>query len=164
MAETNTEHMMSLRSLLVAAAVVGVASGAGLAQSSDPLIGTWKLNVEKSKSMAFKSGTSTIERAGDGVKFTVDLMGADGTAYHWTFTAKYDAKDYPVTGNSPFGDAAALTRVDPHTTRITVKQGGKETATQTIIVSADGKTRTTTTKGTDVKGRPIDSTSFYEKQ
>ena len=155
---------MSLKWLLIAAVVVGVGSGTALAQSDDPLIGTWKLNVEKSKSQMFKSGTTVIERAGDGVKFTVDLAGADGTAYHWTFTAKYDGKDYPATGNSPFGEVAALTRVDPHTTRIIVKQGGKESATQTIVVSPDGKTRTVTTKGTDAKGRPIDSTSFYEKQ
>ena len=90
--------------------------------------------------------------------------GADGTAYHWTFTAKFDGKDNPVTGNSPFGDTVALTRVDSHTTRTIVKQGGKEVATQTTTVSADGKTRTTTTKGTDAKGQSIDAMSFYEKQ
>src|SRR5829696_8488947 len=92
--------IMSSKWLLVAAVVVGVASGTALAQSDDPLIGTWRLNVEKSKPQSFKSGTTVIERAGDGVKFTVDLAGADGTAYHWTFTAKYDGKDYPATGNS----------------------------------------------------------------
>jgi hypothetical protein len=155
---------MNLKSLVIAVVVIGIASGTALAQSSDPLIGTWRLNVEKSKNMRFKSGTSTIERAGDGVKFTVNLVGADGTAHDWAFTAKYDGKDNPVTGNSPFGDTVALTRVDPQTTRITVKQGGKEMATQTINVSTDGKTRTTTTKGTDAKGQKIDSVSFYEKQ
>jgi hypothetical protein len=155
---------MNLKSLVIAAVVIGVASGTALAQSSDPLIGTWRLNAEKSKNLQFKSGTSTIERAGDGVKFTVNLVGADGTAHDWAFTAKYDGKDNPVTGNSPFGDTVALTRVDPQTTRITVKQGGKEMATQTIAVSTDGKTRTTTTKGTDAKGQKIDSVSFYEKQ
>ena len=155
---------MSVKSLVIAAIVIGVASGSALAQSSDALIGTWKLNVEKSKNALFKSGTTTIERAGDGVKYTVDLAGADGTAYHWTFTAKYDGKDNPVTGNSPFGDTVALTRVDSHTTRTIVKQGGKEVATQTTTVSADGKTRTTTTKGTDAKGQSIDAMTFYEKQ
>jgi hypothetical protein len=155
---------MNLKSLVIAVVVIGIASGTALAQSSDPLIGTWRLNVEKSKNVQFKSGTSTIERAGDGVKFTVNLVGADGTAHDWAFTAKFDGKDNPVTGNSPFGDTVALTRVDPQTTRITVKQGGKETASQTITVSTDGKTRTTTFKGTDKKGQKIDSMSFYEKQ
>jgi hypothetical protein len=36
--------------------------------------------------------------------------------------------------------------------------------TQTIVVSADGKTRTTTTKGMDAKGQKVDTVSFYEKQ
>ena len=40
--------------------------------------------------------------------------GRDGTAYRWTFTAKYDGKDNPVTGNNPFGVTIALTRVNPN--------------------------------------------------
>jgi hypothetical protein len=64
----------------------------------------------------------------------------------------------------PFGDTTALTRVNPNTVKITVKQGGKETVTQTIAVAPDGKTRTTTTKGKDAKGQQIDGMSFYEKQ
>ena len=36
--------------------------------------------------------------------------------------------------------------------------------TQTIVVSADGKTRTRTTKGMDTKGQKLDTVSFYEKQ
>jgi hypothetical protein len=148
-----------------AAAVVVVLAGAtALAQSSDPLIGTWKLNVAKSTGVQFKTGTSKIEAAGAGVKFTVDLLTADGTPYHWTFTANYDGKDNPVTGNSPYGDTTALERVDAKTTRIVSKLAGKIVTTQTIVVSADGKTRTTTTKGTDAKGQKIDTVSFYEKQ
>ena len=48
--------------------------------------------------------------------------------------------------------------------RITSKQDGKVTTTSTIVVSEDEKARTTTTKGTDVKGQPVDVVSFYEKQ
>ncbi len=105
-----------------------------------------------------------VEAAGAGVKFAVDLVDADGTAHHWMFTPNYDGKDNPVTGNSPYGDVVALTRVDERTWGITTKRDGKVTVTQTIVVSADGKTRTTTTKGTNAKGQPVDSVSFYEKQ
>jgi hypothetical protein len=152
------------RLLPTAALVVVVGLGTALAQSTDPLVGTWKLNPAKSKGSTFKSGTTKIEAAGAGVKFTVDLVGGDGTAYHWTFTANYDGKDNPVTGNSPYGDATALTRVDAKTTRIISKRGGKVAFTQTIVVSEDGKTRTTTSKGTDAKGQAVDAVSFYEKQ
>jgi hypothetical protein len=153
-----------MKRLLTAVALVGIVSGTALAQSPNPLVGTWKLNVAKSKGTTFKSGTTKVEAAGAGVKFSVELLGADGTPTRWAFTANYDGKDNPVTGNSPYGDTVALTRVDAKTTQITCKQGGKGTVTQTIVVSDDGKTRTTTTKGTNVKGEAVDGVSLYEKQ
>ena len=146
-----------------AAVLVGFASTSFLAQSPDPLIGTWKLNVAKSKA-PFKSGTSTIEAVGEGIKFTVDLEGTDGTKHHWEFTGNFDGKDVPVTGSSPYGDTTAVTRVNPRTIRIVSKSGGKVTTTHTITVSADGKTRTSAAKGTDASGKPVDSVSYYEKQ
>jgi hypothetical protein len=156
--------MATTTRLFSIAILVGLVTGTVLAQADNPLVGTWKLNAAKSKGIAFKSGTTKVEAAGAGVKFTVDLMGNDGTAAHWSFTANYDGKDVAVTGNSPFGDTVALTRVDERTTRINVKLAGKPSVTQTIAVSADGRTRTTTTKGTNAKGEPMDVVSFYEKQ
>jgi hypothetical protein len=153
-----------MKRLFASAILVGLVSVTAVAQSKDPLVGTWKLNVAKSTGLTYKSGTSRIEPAGAGVKFTVDLVGADGTVNKWAFTANYDGKDNPVSGKSPYGDAVALERVDANTTRIISKLAGKVVTTQTIVVSADGKTRTTTTKGTDAKGQKIDSVSFYEKQ
>ena len=76
----------------------------------------------------------------------------------------FDGKDYPVTGNSPYGNIVAVTRVDATTISITSKHDGKVTTTSTIVVSDDGKTRTTTIKGTDVKGQPVNIVSFYERQ
>ena len=58
----------------------------------------------------------------------------------------------------------AFTRIDANTTRITSKQSGKVTVTQTIVVSGDGKTRTVTTKGRDGKGQTVDTIGFYDKQ
>ena len=153
-----------MKRLCVAVVLAAAAGALVLAQATNPLIGTWKLNVEKSKG-PFKSGTTVLEAAGkDGVKFTVDLVGTDGTAHHWEFTAQFDGKPYPVTGSSPYGDSTALTRVDARTTRIRSTYQGKPTTDQTIVVSADGKTRTTTTKGTDKNGQPLNSVSVYEKQ
>ena len=145
------------------AVLVGLASTVVLAQSSDPLVGTWKLNVAKSKA-PFKSGTSVIEAVGEGIRFTVDLEGNDGTKHHWEFTANFDGKDVPVTGSSPYGDTAAATRVNARTIRIVSKSGGKVTTTHTIAVSSDGKTRTSTAKGMDKEGKPVDAVSYYEKQ
>jgi hypothetical protein len=54
--------------------------------------------------------------------------------------------------------------VNPRTVHITVKQDGKVTVTQTMAVSADGKSRTLTTKGKDLKGQPVSTMTFYDKQ
>jgi hypothetical protein len=154
---------VNTNSVLTAAIVVGFLSAPLAAQSDNPLVGNWKLNVEKSKA-PFKSGSTRVQAVGEGIKFTVELEDPDGTKSIWGFTADYDGKDVPITGTSPYGDTVSLTRVDARTTRITSKSGGKVTSTHTIVVSPDGKTRTTTTKGVDAKGQPLDSVSFYEKQ
>jgi len=122
-----------------------------------------EVEVEKSKA-PFKSGSTTIEAAGEGIKFAVDLVGTDGTKSHWEFTANYDGKEVPITGSSPYGDTVSVKRVDARTIVTTAKYKGKVTTTHTIVVSPDGKTRTATAKGTDIKGQPVDSVSFYEKQ
>ena len=154
---------MITRRLSLAAALLFVA-GSAFAQGANPLAGTWKLNVEKSKGSTYKGGTTKVEAAGDNVAFTVDITGADGKPMHWSFSGKYDGKDVPLKGTNPYGDTIAATRVDPHTTRLTIKNAGKVTATQTIVVAADGKTRTTATKGTDAAGKAVDSLAVYEKQ
>jgi len=150
-----------------ALACVVIFNSTAFAQAPNPAIGTWKMDLAKSKYMAGtpnKSGTTKIEAAGAGVKVTVDAVAGDGTTRHWTYTSNYDSKDVPITGNSQYGDVAAATRVDANTTRTTYKSGGKITTTQTSAVSADGKTRTVTSKGTDARGQAVDSVVVYSKQ
>jgi len=84
---------------VIAVACVVVFGRTALAQSANPAVGTWKLNVAKSKYVAGtpnKSGTTQIEAAGAGVKVTVDSVGGDGTKRHWTYTANADGKDVRV--------------------------------------------------------------------
>jgi hypothetical protein len=154
---------MATKRLIAAAILVGAFGGMVSAQASNPLVGTWKLNVEKSKA-PFKSGTSTIEAVGEGIKFTVDLVGTDGTKSHWEFTANFDGKDAPLIGSSPYGDTVSVKRVDARTIVIAGKYKGKPSVNHTITVSADGKSRTSTAKGTNTKGEPVDSVSYYDKQ
>ena len=158
------------RALLVgalSAALVVTTGSTGFTQSANPFIGTWKLNVAKSKvnvGSISKSSTTKIEAAGAGIKVTVDAVGGDGTVRHWVYTANYDGKDVPIAGNSQYGDTIAATRVDASTTRNVYKAAGKVTTTQTSTVAADGKTRTVTSKGTDAKGQLLDNVLFYDKQ
>lgn len=151
----------------VALGLVVVMAGSVLAQASNPNIGTWKGNVAKSKfapGTAAISNTTKIEAAGAGVKHTVDSVSADGTTRHWSYTTSYDGKDGPIVGNSQWGDTVAVTRVDANTTRSVYKLKGVVTVTQVTVVSADGKTRTVTTKGKNAFGQAVDNVNFYDKQ
>ena len=134
---------------------------------SDPQVGTWKLNLAKSKyspGPGPKSATTKIEAVGAGTKVSVDQTLADGTARHWEFTANYDGKDSPVTGNNPDADTVARTRIDANTVQTVAKKGGKVTTTQTSAVSSDGKTRTVMTKGVNASGQQVNNVAVYEKQ
>ena len=129
-------------------------------------VGTWKLNLAKSKfqqGLTPKSTTLTYEAVGQGIKVTVDTVPADGAPIHYAYTANYDGKDNPVVGN-PDADMSARTRVNATTTKLVNKRGGKVTSTVTLVTSSDGKTLTITTTGTDSKGRKNDSVAVYDKQ
>ena len=160
---------LSSRLLTVSVACLALSmllSSAAFAQS-DPQVGVWKLNIEKSKyspGPGPKSGTTTIEAAGSGTKVIVDQVLADGTKRHYEFTANYDGKDSPVTGNNPELDTVARTRTNANTVQTIAKKGGKVTTTQSSVVSSDGKTRTVTTKGTSASGQKVDNVAVYERQ
>jgi len=135
--------------------------------AADNNVGTWKLNLAKSKyspGPAPKSQTLKIEAWGDdGVKYRADGVGADGKPTHAEFQAKYDGKDYAFTGN-PDADTLAYKRIDANTLEATLKMKGKPTITAKATVSKDGKTRTVTQMGKNAQGQSIDITSVYEKQ
>jgi hypothetical protein len=155
------------RSAAVAGLLTAALAGAVVAQAGDPQIGTWKLNVAKSTfspGPAPKSGTTVIEAAGAGAKLIVDQTAADGTARHWGFTANYDGKDVPVVGNNPDADTVARTRVNANTVETISKKAGTIVTTQQSTVSADGKTRTVTTKGVNAAGQKVNNVAVYERQ
>ena len=136
------------------------------AQPADPFAGTWRLNLAKSKyspGPAPKSTTTTIAAAGQGYRFSVRQEPMSGPALEWSFTTALDGKDVPVTGNNPNADTVAGKRVDARTIEIVNKKGGKITTTQSNVISADGKTRTVTTTGTDGQGQKVNNVAVFEK-
>jgi hypothetical protein len=136
------------------------------AQASDPAVGTWKLNVAKSKSSpdpVAKSGTFTVEATAQGRKNTSDSVSSTGALTHSEYVAKFDGKDTPIKGD-PTMDTIALKLVDPSTYERTAKKAGKVVQTMTVVVAKDGRSLTLNAKGTDERGRASSMTSFYDKQ
>jgi hypothetical protein len=128
-------------------------------------MGTWKLNEAKSKMTPGmpKNTTVTYEAAGDQVKATVDGVDGQGKATHNEWTGKFDGKDYAVTGD-PNSDMRSYKIVNDRTMDLTVKKDGKVTMSGKIVLSADGKSRTTTVSGTDAAGKTFKSSAVYDKQ
>ena len=129
-------------------------------------MGTWKLNVAKSKfspGPAPKSLTVKFEPAGKGVKLTTDGVAADGKPTATEYTANYDGKDVPIKG-SPVVDTISLRRIDALTTERTDKKAGKVVQTLTRAIAKDGKSFTVAVKGTNPKGEPVNNMMVFDKQ
>ena len=126
-------------------------------QSLPLIVGTWKLNPEKSHLRVPPNHVEIRQyrlRADGflvGLLITTDRQGG----YHYLqFTAKSDGKDYPEYTEALLADMLAAgkatprtyaeTVADEHTTLWTDKVNGKVTAQGKKIVSSDGKTLTVT--------------------
>ena len=148
------------------AAMAGVLSVGVAAQKPDPVSGVWKLDVAKSKfspGPAAKSGLVTIDATGTTRTVSAEGVTGDGTAMKWGYTATTDGKEAPVTGN-PDGDTISVKRISPSSVESTLKKAGKVTVVNTATVSADGKTLTVTTTGTNAVEQKVNNVQVFEKQ
>jgi hypothetical protein len=134
--------------------LLAIGSAVASAQS-DPRIGKWKVNLAKSKyelGPAPKSDMRTYEATADGTKTTVETTPANGSPTTATFTAKFDGKDYPISGGGPF-DMISMKRVNGTTTEVTLKKDGKVVQHVRAVVSKDGRTMTNTVTRPDAPGK-----------
>jgi hypothetical protein len=133
------------------------------AQGANPFVGVWELDRFKSVydpiATAPERRILTLEAAGDQIKSTTRTW-RNAVANDVTYTAGFDGKEYPTAAA---GTTVAFKRVNPRTVERTATLQGKVAETATWVVSADGKTLTITTKGTDTTGTPYSSTQIYTK-
>ena len=137
-----------------------------VAQASDNNVGTWKLNLARSKYIPgpapFES-TLKIEPETNGLKFTFHGTDAEGKPVDFEFSPRFDGKDYRVTGLAE-ADSIVLKRINANTIETVTKKAGRPVMTTRSVVSKDGKTRISTQKGTNAKGERVNNTIVYEKQ
>ena len=133
--------------------------------AGDPFSGAWKLNRSMSKlpPPVPRSQTVRIKAGSRSIRIREDIVDEKGQRLTVTVNARFDGKDYRVTG-SPFADVVAYQRVDSHTLKGTVKKAGKVVTSETATISADGKTLTGTYSGTDATGKQVDAVAVLERQ
>jgi hypothetical protein len=143
-----------------------VAIAVSVYAATDQQSGTWKMNGAKSNynpGPAPKAVTVTVVSDTENIKLSSDGIDAAGNPTHVEYTAKYDGKDYPITG-APNADTVAIVRIDPNTLQSTVKKAGQVVMTIKTVLSDNGKTRTSTFKGKDAEGHDINNVVVYDKQ
>jgi hypothetical protein len=136
------------------------------ADATDPVIGTWKLNVEKSKFAADhgpKAMTRTYAAVAGGTSMTVTGVNADGSIISQSATLTYDGKDDAFTG-SAIWDALSLKKVNGSTVKSELKKDGKVVGHTTRTISGQGKVLTLTTAYKSAKGGTIHETDVFDKQ
>jgi hypothetical protein len=153
---------------VVAIAVLAAVGSSSLYAQGNAVVGTWKLNLTKSKfdpGPAPKSLTRKVVAEGDGLKYSFEGVSADGKPVAYSFTVKFDGKDYPITGSIPSGaDSISIKRVDANNYEATLKKAGKVLATSKATVSADGKVTTVESTGTNAAGAKVHDVQVYDKQ
>jgi hypothetical protein len=144
---------------LVLCFATGTASFAANAQ-----MGTWKLNVKKSKLGNGKARNDTVVYSSTlfQTKVTIDGRDEKGKPTHSEWTGRVDGKDYPVTGD-PTSDMRSYRKIDDHTMDFTAKKAGKVTLAGRVMVAPDGKSRTVHSTGTDAKGKRRHFVVVYDK-
>ncbi len=161
--------------LLLVIAILVVGSGFQLSaqvtkgktiKAADPFVGTWKMNLEKSKSpagQAPKSFTVKVQVSGNTMKSVIDAVLSDGKPQHAEETRIQDGKDHAISGHPEY-DTYMEKRVDSHTIVATQKKDGKEVSSNRLEVSKDGKTVTFTAKQKDPTGQDVNIITVLDKQ
>jgi hypothetical protein len=113
-----------MRRIILACALAGILGVPAFGQGVDPLIGTWKLNLEKSKLVipAPKSWTITYVAEGQSLIATLDAVDAQGGLRKYVFTVNFDGQPHPTTG-SPIADSAAYFRIGNMMNMVSFKNG-----------------------------------------
>jgi hypothetical protein len=156
---------MLMSTLRLVAVIMGTTAIAWAAD--DPLVGTWKLNVSKSKytpGPAPQEETRVYEAQAEGINVTVRTIEADGHTATIHISANYDGKDYPVTGSSDYDVITKLTKISERVAEATLMHGSRLIATAKREVSPDGKTMTITYKTPQDQEHPINNQAVYDKQ
>jgi hypothetical protein len=146
--------------------VLTLAAAGIMSAQNDSRVGTWKLDVEKSKfdkAASRKDETRIYQATGDRISAHVETTNNDGSKQVFEFDGTSDGKDHPYKGNPSGAETISVKRSGDGFTSDS-KAGGKVLFTTTSTVSKDGKTMTLKTKGTNASGQSIASVRVYNKQ
>jgi hypothetical protein len=140
-------------------------AAAQAAPPDDPILGTWKLNAEKSTftpGPGWQSQIRVYQAIPAGVSVTWTGVGAGGESTQVSYTYQYDGRDYPMKGSTSY-DTLNAVRIDERTVRSEEKRDGKIVGIAVRAVSPDGKFLTITDEGTNRKGQNFSQVLVFDR-
>ena len=151
--------------VFAAGALLGVAAPRLLRAQSNPFVGTWKLNLAKSKDPgAFpKEETLTVKIVGDQREVTVNGTATNGSPVSFKYEVPDKGGAGKVLAGGPY-DGVSGKLIDENTREVSYLKAGKEMLQLRAAVSNDGKTMRFTVEGKDSQGKPFSGVAIFEKQ
>jgi hypothetical protein len=135
--------------------------------SEDPAVGTWKLDVEKSKPdpsiAAPKTSIRTYTAISGGLKVRIRTVDADGSEHLVESSFSYDGKLHAVTGTADY-DTVAVTRVGRLESHTRLIQDGKVIGQLTRVIAPGGSTMTITIDMTTNRGTVEHDVMVYDRE
>jgi hypothetical protein len=139
-----TKIVIFMRALALTASAALIVVSVSAADTPNPFVGKWALNVAKSTfdpPQPPKSNTATTTEApGGGLHTVIDIVEGDGSSNHMEYTIPPGGpKATPVTG-SEYADSIIVTQVNARTIKYSLSKAGKTIESGTFTVSKSGKT------------------------
>ena len=138
-----------------------------LTDANDPISGTWVLNLSKSnipsQHSILKSQIAHVVVGASDFETTQETILESGDRFNMHVKARFDGKDYPITG-IPGAYSAAFQRVDENTIKAVVKLDGKVVVQETGVISPDGKSLAAICFITDATGKQLTVIAVFEKK
>jgi len=135
-----------------------------LLTAADPIVGSWKLNLEKSKlHNPVQSYDLRIEMTPPNTyRCVFDVVNAKGEKRHQEIIRIGDGKEHPVEGvNAPVGVTEITSQDLKHVIR---KRNGKRVAELQGKISADGKVHTVTQSIVEASGNEYKELLVFDRQ
>jgi hypothetical protein len=153
-----------MRRIQFTAALFAIATT--LSAADDPFVGRWKMNPEKSKytqGAPPKEQIATITVADGQMQVKVNAITSDDRKTVVYYTIPYDGGPGKMFETSPAYDGISGTKTSAYEREIIRWKDGKAVFTAHSVISPDGNTMSTVSKGISPVGKPVDAHVFYDK-
>src|ERR1051326_992939 len=133
--------------------------------AADPFVGTWTMISDKSTFSGLKPKQITIrfEVDGDALRYSFEVMKADGTTSKQSAEVVFDGREHEAM-NPALTASHKRTNLNSIEAVLKTKVDGSEAHWQTYVISPDGKTMTHTSWGITPAGAPYKTVIVLERQ